>query len=246
MTETNVAFKRPNNPFISRLIKAQVVIAVIIVVLSVVVGLQIPALLKEKSRLQKDVTDKQMQLDKINGQLDDARKVLLAINPILEKYGVLKKLTVDDLNSDLVKQSFEANQEIQRALAKANSERPIPVWYFSKDVNVDPRAVREALQELRFDVLEKNAPRPDLPSNTVSFGESISPDEAKLVVYTLIRAGIPIKAMCRNPRTGAVIQVYGDERLLNKPPVTVQQIRNKDQFISCPSREITEEWPSEY
>src|SRR5215208_1816814 len=107
MTETNVAFKRPNNPFISRLIKAQVVIAVIIVVLSVVVGLQIPALLKEKSRLQKDVTDKQMQLDKINGQLDDARKVLLAINPILEKYGVLKKLTVDDLNSDLVKQSFE-------------------------------------------------------------------------------------------------------------------------------------------
>lgn len=246
MGETNGPSERRESPFISRLMKAQIVIAVIIVVLSVVIGLRIPALLKEKSRLEKDLTDKQEQLEQIHGQLDEARKVLLAINPILEKYGVLKKLTVDDLKSDLVKQSFEANQEIQRTLAQANSERRVPVWYFSKDVNVDPRAVRESLQELGFNVLENNAPRPDLPSNTVSFGESISPNEAKLVVYTLIRAGIPIKAMCRNPRTGPVIQVYGDERLLNKPPVTVQQILNKNQFIACPSREITEEWPPEY
>jgi len=236
--QTDTIHEQNRNPFISRLIKFQIIIAVIIVIVSIIIGIQIPALLKEKTRLEQEIKE-------TNKKLEQAKSVLFAINPILEKYGFLEELTVDTLNSDLVKQSFEANQQIQLILARAYRTRQLPVWYYSKDVNVDPVRVRNSLEEFGFNVVPQDPQRPDLPTNNIAFGKNVDPEDAKLVAYTLLRAGIEIKAICKSKTDSrdSIIQVLSDNRLLSKPAMTVEQIRNKRTFIDCPDNFT--DWPQE-
>lgn len=176
-------------------------------------------------------------------ELKEARDALLAINPMLEKYGVLKgKLTAENLNSTLVKQSLEANQEIQE-LSPTNIERrkKATVTYFLKDV--DQNIVEEALRDFGFKLSIKSPIRPDLPTNNIAFGGKVAPEDAKLVAYTLIRAGIQIKALCRSSLTNneLTIQAFGDDRLLDKPALTVEEINSSTDFIYCPADNVP--WP---
>lgn len=186
------------------------------------------------------------ELSRVSNKIEESKKVLFAINPILEKYGVLNKLTVDNLNSDLVKQSFEANQYIQTILSNAYNKSTKPVWYYSKDTNVDPVAVKDSLEQFGFHVIAKTAKRPDLPTNSIDFGSKVDPDEAKLLAYTLIRAGISIKAICISSLQSRanIIQIFGDDRLQNRPALTVEQIRVKNKFIFYPTPDV-QKWPED-
>jgi hypothetical protein len=244
-TQANAAREQISNSFLSRVIKFQIVIAVIVVIVSIIVGIRIPSLIKQRNQLEQELQQKREELNQTGTKLEESKALLLAINPILEKYGVLKELTITNLNSSLVKQSFEANQQIQNMLSESFKRRDVPVWYYSKDVNVDPTKVRESLDEFGFKVVPQPPGRPDLPTNLIAFGNRLSPDEAKLVAYTLIRAGIEIRGMCRisNQSKASIIEVLADDRILNKTALTVEQIHNKTEFIQCLPNNV--EWPQE-
>jgi hypothetical protein len=241
---SSTLLEQKRSSIISRLIKLQVVIAVLITIVSIFIGWQIPSLLRKKAQIENDLRIKGEELEKTKQDLEKSKSILLAINPILEKYGVLKKLSVDNLNSDVVKQSFDANQEIQLILARVYQGRQIPVWYYSKDVNVDPEFIKQSLEEFGFSVVSQHPQRPDLPTNNIAFGTNVRPEDAKLVAYTLIRAGIKIKALCgiSAMSKASVIEVLGDERLVERPPLTVAQIRNQTSFVPCPADSV-DEWP---
>lgn len=182
------------------------------------------------------------ELNQKEKELQDAKAALLAINPLLEKYGVLKdKLTAENINSNLVRQSLEANQEIQNiSSANIDRRRGYIVIYFLKDV--DAGKVEIALRDFGFNLRTSSPQRPDVPTNFIAFGTKVNPEDAKLVAYTLIRAGVNIKGMCKMLSTSRVstLQVGGDERLLNHPTLTVDQIRYKPDFQRCP--QDTETW----
>lgn len=203
-----------------------------------------------KSReLTGQIDQKSKELGETEKELKEAREALLAINPLLEKYGVLKeKLTAENLNSGLVKQSLEANREIQELISRNPKRRnSVTVLYFPKDV--DASKVQAAITEFGFSLRTAKSLRPDLPTNLIAFGQKkVDPEDAKLVAYTLMRAGIEIKALCRTSISSmaAIVQVIGDDRLLDKPPLNVNQVRNKKEFIQCPANDSSAPWPENY
>lgn len=243
--QDNITREQGQNSFLPRVIKLQIVIAVITVIISVLVGIQIPSVIRELQEKREELNKINGKLEQANGRLEQSKQVLLAINPVLEKYGVLKELTVDNLNSNLVKQSFEANQQIQQILSESFKGRNVPVRYYTKDQNVDPAKVGESLNELGFNVDARPPGRPDLSTNLVAFGNQVNGNDAKLVAYTLIRAGKDVKGMCKisNPSKTSNIEVLADDRLLDKPALTVEQIRNKTVYVTCPPNNVP--WPQE-
>ena len=197
----------------------------------------------KSSELALEINRKTGELNEKEKQLEEAKAALLAINPLLEKYGVLKeRLSANNISSNLVKQSLAANQEIQNISSTNVGRREgYTVDYFLKDA--DAGKVEAALREFGFNLRTNIPQRPDVPTNLIAFGTKVNPEDAKLVAYTLVRAGVDIKGMCRmlsSPRA-SIIQVLGDDRLLNRLAMTVDQIRGKTEFQPCP--EPMKPWP---
>jgi DNA polymerase III delta prime subunit len=160
-----------------------------------------------------------------NKEVNEAKDALLAINPMLEKYGVLKeKLTLENINSNLVTQSLEANSEIQKILSAGGGERrgAVNVLYSLKEADGDK--VEAALREFGFDV-HGIEPLNEQRTNAIFFGSRVNKEDVKLVAYVLIRAGVEIQGIfrttsarpiSRHDRTLA-IQVIGSTDVADRP-----------------------------
>lgn len=197
---------------------------------------QVKKLEVKSSELRREIDEKTADLSEKEKEVQEAKAALLAINPLLEKYGVLKgKLTADNISSSLVKQSLEANQEIDTASSTSvGRRRGVTVEYYLK--GADAGKVLAALNDLGFMTPPqiKSPHRPNDPTDLVAFGSSVNPEDAKLVTYTLIRAGVEIKGMCRASLKPSSIQVMGDNRFQDRPAMTVDQVRRKTEFQVCP------------
>ena len=197
------------------------------------------------SELRQEIDAKAGELSAREKQLQEAKAALLAINPLLEKYGVLKdKLSANNISSNLVKQSLEANQEIEQ-LSSMNParRRGVAVEYYLK--GADAGKVMAALKDLGFIKMRIEAPhRPNDPTDLVAFGIDVNPEDAKLVTYTLIRAGVDIKGLCRASLKSSSIQVLGDNRFQDRPAMTVDQVRGKTEFQACP--DYTKPLPNDF
>jgi hypothetical protein len=183
------------------------------------------------NKLGQEIRKKTDELSAAEKQLQKTSKALSAINPFLEEYGVLPdKLTADNINANLVKQSLEANREIQ-TMSSTNVERRrgYSVVYFRK--NVDAGKVEAALKEFGFSPEIKTPERPNDATDLIAFGSNVNSQDAKLVAYTLIRAGVDIRVMCRSKLPN--IQVVGWSSLQDHPAMTVDQIRGQTEFQLC-------------
>jgi len=135
-----------------------------------------------------------------------------------------------------IEQSLAADRERQKILAAASGSTgraEISVQYFPKDV--DGKKVESALEESGFSMDRRQAPVSDIPTNAIWFGSVVSIQEVKLVAYTLIRAGVPIKTIrpftATSPRRDqALIQVGADRAYVDKDPLTVDEVRGLSQF----------------
>lgn len=134
----------------------------------------------------------------------------------------------------VVEQSLQAeSQRTQLASATAAPKRAeTTVQYFPKDV--DRTVVEAALRELGFHLITGPTQVQDIPTNSIWFGAAVPLDDAKLVAYTLIRAGVQIKAirLFRNPtgNRARLIQVGADTAYEGKPALTVAEIRDASEF----------------
>lgn len=130
--------------------------------------------------------------------------------------------------------SFEAQKERNILIAATSQQyrKSVTIQYFPKDV--DKRIVRKALKELGFRVIPGRTVVHDIPTNSIWFGSKVRIEDVKLVAYTLIRAGVEIKAirLFRRSKKNCdyLVQVGADSALKDKPPLSVAEIREAREF----------------
>ena len=184
------------------------------------------------------VMDLRRESSALNRQVEQAREVLLVINPVLEKYGVLPRtLTRENVNPNLLEQSLQANNEMEAiALREISPKRKhTTVVYYQKDV--DGNKVARVLNDFGFTVRTGN-PLNQQQTNTIVYGSRVTPEDAKLVAYVLIRAGVSVKGIYRtNLPTSiggldrrAAIQILAYATIDKRPALTVESIHDATTF----------------
>ena len=152
-------------------------------------------------------------------------KVQASLSDILKRLGQW-----GDSNTDIqrLSQSVAADAARTQALPQVTkstvSTKPT-IQYYPKDVDGD--LVKRALQEGGFS-FRTGTPALTLPTSSIWVGDSVTVEEAKFVAYTLIRAGVQIRALKRF-RNGSgsksrLIEVGADVRVQNSPVLTVDDI----------------------
>lgn len=116
---------------------------------------------------------------------------------------LLSQLTNSGMNPEtthIIQQSISADAARAKYLATVQtngSARNITIAYYPK--NVDGPVVINALREGGFQVETRtgNPSNANLPTNAIWIGNAVSLEQAKVVVLTLIRAGVGIAAIQR-------------------------------------------------
>jgi hypothetical protein len=157
---------------------------------------------------------------------------------LLVSYGY-KRSTATSATSEQVLQSGEANLRLKSDIQTITNQdigrrESVTVQYFPKDV--DPVIVQSTLQKLGFNLKVSKANISDIPTNAIWFGSKVNIEDVKLVAYTLIRAGVQIKTIKPfrgNPAEAwaSLIQVGADGDYVDKPALSVSEIRNASEFV---------------
>ena len=160
-------------------------------------------------------------------------EILVALNPLLSNFGwSSKKIPKNIKDVTQVTQSLEANEKLNqlRLELRQPSAEKIVVQYYPKDV--DGNKVRSALADFGFRVEERTPLVTDVPADDIVFGEKVPPENAKIVAYVLIRAGVEIKGIHRSrlPIKANVIQVIANRIVAEQPPLSVEDIRRQSHF----------------
>jgi hypothetical protein len=136
-------------------------------------------------------------------------------------------ITGDDLIKSLMSQVQAENQKHQTK-----------VVYYNKDVDpndVNGPPLENSLKQAGFKLekTENGRKNPDLPTNAVWTAENVPPEQAKIVAYTLMRAGVEIRAIRTFSGTGRKpneIEIGADKAIAERPPLTFQQIQARQYF----------------
>lgn len=215
---------------VNLLVKVQVIIAVVAVIVTIVAALQIIPLIEKKESLDKEIKAKIVQLDSINNELK-------TLTPLAKKGLGYKPEKVTE-NTSIPKTSLQAvdaaNQILSRSSSTRRSAVTIVVYTKNLEKEVNTNVVLPSLRELGFRIDTRTSGLQTVETNAIWFGSNVSIDDVKLVVYQLIGAGLPIKAIrpFRNPQAKANrIEIGGDAGIVNQPELTVEQIRNTTEFV---------------
>lgn len=152
------------------------------------------------------------------------------IRNILEKLGWSQE-NLNNPNEDQISQSLQASQSLNEISGNADQKRGITVQYFPK--NVDPNIVKSRLEALGVNLNTSASQLPGVPTNAIWFGSGVDMNTVKAVAYTLIGAGVELKMIRQfNNSQGReyLIQVGGDVECVNRPTLTVEQIRTIQEF----------------
>jgi DNA-binding protein YbaB len=146
----------------------------------------------------------------------------------------------------LLEQMQEADKELKKIKNDSEDNRhraSITIRYYNKygDRGSGDEAM-EALKTIRGFKIEKKEPRePETPTNAIWLvSPGVSPEDVRLVAYTLIRVGIQIRhigtsGMSPDPRflrgiKGTLIGVGSDPKYLDNEVWTVSRIRQTSNF----------------
>lgn len=167
------------------------------------------------------------ELSQVKKKLDDLPKQILFVLGLGWSQENLR-----NPNQSQISQSLQASQLLQTVSGNPSQRKAITVQYFPKDKDVDPNIVKTRLENLGF-TLATGSSENDLPTNSIWFGSEVDLNSVKAVAYTLIGAGVPLKAIRQfNDDNGRerFIQVGSDPDCLNRPALTAEQIKNMAKF----------------
>jgi len=189
---------------------------------------------RELHRKSLDLVATQAQL---SAQISKDQEILVALNPLLENFGwASDKIPHDFADVDRIRRSVEADDELSRLRLSAHPPRAwnTKVLYYRKDI--DGSKVATALSDFGFQFEQEKPLVEDIPCNDVVFGNDTSPEDAKIVAYVLIRAGIDIKGIHHSNllSKSGVIQVIGNRIVADGPALTVDQISKMSSFAPDP------------
>lgn len=238
---------------LSRLVKLQVIIAIFTIAISIIVGLRISPLIKQKAQLELEVKQKTEELNRLRRELEETNKALQAAAPLLNlsenDVALLKDLPSNALRggaeeadvAKLVEQSREAVAELQKyrtISSERNRRATITIRYYPK--RVDQEQVKKAVETLKNEygfrrVVEVGEPgHPDVPTNSIGLlNPGVTADDVKIIAYNLIRFGIKLQYI--GPTTDRLllrslrdkrVHIQSEPQAINEPPLTVDQIRS--------------------
>jgi hypothetical protein len=144
-------------------------------------------------------------------------------------------------NLKLVQAGITGDDLIKRLLAQIqaeNQKQQTTVVYYNKDVDpndVNGLPLENSLQQAGFKLEKTRQGRknPDLPTNAIWTADNVPPEQAKFVAYTLMRAGVEIRAIRTFSGTGRKpneIEIGADRAIAERLPLTFQQIQAKQSF----------------
>lgn len=179
----------------------------------------------EKDKLSEKIKQLENNTTQISNNTNDIKKILTERGFTINK--------AQSATLDTVQQSNQANDELIPELQQNRGNKElITVQYFPKDV--DPDIIRETLQKLGFKLEIGNPKITEVSTNSIWFGEKVKVEDVRLIAYTMIRAGVQIKAIrpFRNlsEKNSLLIQIGSDAQIQDIQPLTVEKIRETSQF----------------
>ena len=191
------------------------------------------AKLQDAQKAEKQITSLTEISQNLSRQIGSVQTTVVDVKNVI--LGFLKTAGYPSQAIVRLEQSVLADQARAQVLhveSAITSRQKPTVEYFPKDV--DGRVVINALQEGGFTFRQANAQVPDVPTNSVWIGDSVTLDQAKFVALTLLRAGVPLRAI-RRFRDGSgpkalLIEIGSDRAVQNSPLLTVQQIQNMNEL----------------
>jgi hypothetical protein len=219
---------------------------------------QIKRARNELNQVQTELNETRAQHENLSQELIKKREDVKNIAAILNlspdeliqlyNYGWKgEKIKTADVNPALVKESFKAQEELNRLVQTTDSGRrkEITIAYFPKTIDVDAAKFEDALKGFGFNLVRSPSRVKDAPTNVVFFGDKVNPDDVKIVAYTLMRAGVQLKGIFRFKKDTTIPLPEGTTRdsliavaannvpgFLNRPPLTIESIRDTKEFTT--------------
>jgi hypothetical protein len=181
-------------------------------------------------------------LAKANGEIEahirTGNEILAALIPLLKDFGWDgAKIPKDLKDINRIKRSVEADDQLTRLRLESRppQARSATIEYFQKDV--DGLKVEAALREFGLKFSEKPPLVPDVPANDVVFGDDVPPENAKIVAYVLIRAGVDIKGihLSNIPSKAHIVQVIASRIAADEEPLSPDSISLMSSFDRDPA-----------
>jgi len=189
-------------------------------------------------RLQVKADSLAAQSHHFEGLIDTDKVVLNALLPLLRSFGWTGDIQPEKPND--IARIVRSVQADDKLVQLQLSDNPPRAWnteltYYPKDV--DGTKVSAALRNFGFRFQNRPPLVPDVPCNDVVFGAETNPDEARIVAYVLIRAGVDIKGIHRSNLAAKkkVIQVIANRIVAEGPPLSVDQIARMSTFDADPN-----------
>lgn len=156
---------------------------------------------------------------------------------LMESYGLnLDSVGSKDVKS-VINKSLRANSAIIKIGKMKRIRQPINVEYYNK--TIDDKRVAVELEALGYQFVSKRPSKvmSRKETNALWFGSNVPVEDVKVVAFTLIRAGVQLKAI-RPYRTSKsnsnykanVIEVGASNDVINEPPLAVEQIQSAKMF----------------
>jgi hypothetical protein len=174
----------------------------------------------------------------LDAHIRTGNEILAALIPLLKDFGWADdRIPQDFKDINRIKRSVEADDQLERLRlqSRPSQAKNITIEYFPKDV--DGTKVKDVLREFGLAFTEKKPLVPDIPANDVVFGDGVAPQDAKIVAYVLIRAGVDIKGIHRSniPSKAQIVQVIGSRIAADEEPLTPERISQMSSFDLDPA-----------
>jgi hypothetical protein len=195
----------------------------------------------QKKSDDENISYLKQSLTQVLGNTQDIKGLLARV---LSGFGVaqsrVESIQKNGLSSSadvkLVQAGITGDDLIKTLLAPVqaeNQKQQTTVVYYAKDV--DPRSVNgppliNSLLQAGFKPVQTTQGRkdPDLSTNAIWVGKDVPIEQAKIVAYTLMRAGVEIRAI--RPFSGTdrkpnEIEIGADQTIVNRQPLSYDQIQ---------------------
>ena len=142
-------------------------------------------------------------------------------------------LPTQKVDVNLLSRAIGANQkraELLSTLPKGYRSNTV-IKFYPKDI--DKNKVKEALNEIGFQVERGKATLEDQPTNALWFGVDVSLADVKFVGLTLLRAGIELQTIKPFNDPGKkqnIIEIASDAQYRSKPVLTPEYISSSSGF----------------
>lgn len=134
--------------------------------------------------------------------------------------------TIEQIQTSLDANDYRTELASEESIS---SRSDVTVQYFPKDA--DGQIVRNALNELGFQVIDGNSQFPDKATNAIFHGSEVTENAIKLVAATLVRAGVQIKFIgpfFNSQGREKMIQVVARLDSIGKETLTLDEIRKTE------------------